>query len=112
MFHLASPAQKAPEIVALPPHEFPELKEANLLHLDARVGFDPPEKIRTAPGREPMSLGGIPQKADPVPHAGIINTKAGTVQKRRYRTERYTPVARLDGQGGYRVRPNFPANLA
>lgn len=84
MFHLPSPAQEAPEIVALAPHEFPKFQKADLLHLDASVGLDAPEKIRTAPGREAMSLGGVPEKADTVPHAGIINTKAGAVQKRQH----------------------------
>lgn len=88
VFHLAGPAQESPEVAAFSPHKFPELKEADLFHLDSGVGFDAPEKIGTAPGGEAMSLGGVPEKADAVPHAGIINTKAWAVQKRRYTNER------------------------
>jgi hypothetical protein len=94
MFHLASPAEETPEIVALPPHELPELQEADLLHLDAGIGLDTPEKIGAAPRSEAMSLGGVPEKADTVPHAGIINTKVRPVQKRQYRSERYGSLAR------------------
>ena len=88
MFHLAGPAQEAPEVAALAPHELPELEESDLLHFDAGVGLDAPEKIGAAPGGEAMSLGGIPEKADTVPHAGIIATKAFGVQKRGYTNER------------------------
>lgn len=95
VFHLAGPPQEAPEVAALTPHELPEFEESDLLHLDAGVSLDAPEKIGAAPGGEAMSLGGVPEKADTVPHAGIINTKAGTVQKRQYRSERYTPLVRM-----------------
>lgn len=88
VFHLAGPTQKAPEVVAFTPHELPEFEETDLLHLDAGVGLDAPEKIGTAPGGEAVPLGGVPEKADAVPHAGIINIKAWAVQKRRYRYER------------------------
>lgn len=71
----ASPSQEAPQIVALSPHEFPELHESNLLHLYPGVGLDAPEKIGAAPRGEMMAFGGVPDEADGVAHAVIITTK-------------------------------------
>jgi hypothetical protein len=111
VFHLAGPAKEAPEVMALTPHELPELEESDLLHLDASVGLDAPEEIGTAPGCETMSLGGVPEKAGAVPHAGIINTKAWAVQKRQYRNERHTPLARRTADTAV-PHSNCKANLA
>ena len=72
--HLVGPTQEAPEFVTLAPHEFPELQKADLLHLDAGVGFDSPEKVRASPRGKAMAAGSVPQKADLVPHAAIIPT--------------------------------------
>src|SRR6476660_3832397 len=80
-FHLAGPAQEAPEFVTLAPHEFPELHEADLLHLHAGVGLDAPKKIRAAPGSQTMATGGIPKEADLVAHAVIITTKGTKVHE-------------------------------
>ena len=82
-FHLASPAQKAPEVVALPPHKFPEFQKPDLLHLDAGIGLDAPEKIRASPGGEAVAFRGIPEEADSVPHGVMIPTKGWGVQKRK-----------------------------
>ncbi len=62
------PLQKSPEIPALPPHEFPKLEESDLLHLDSAVSFYAPEKIRAAPGGEPVSAGCVPDEAQHVAH--------------------------------------------
>jgi hypothetical protein len=72
-FHLAGPLQKAPQFVAFAPHELPEFQEADLLHLDARVGLDAPEKIWTPPRSQPVSFGGVPQKADLAAHGIMIS---------------------------------------
>jgi hypothetical protein len=61
--------------MALAPHELPEFKKPDLFHLDARVGFDPPEQIGTSPRGQPMPLGSVPQKADLVTHRGIISAE-------------------------------------
>lgn len=73
--HLARPPKESPQVLALAPHEFPEFQKANLLHLDAGIGFDPPEKIRTSPRSEAMAFRRIPQKANLVAHTGMIRTK-------------------------------------
>ena len=57
--HLSRPAEEAPEFVTLTPHEFPELQEADLRHLNAGVGFDAPEKIWATPGSKAMAAGGV-----------------------------------------------------
>ena len=69
MLHLARPFEKPPQISALVPEEFPELQEADLLHLDPAVGFNSPEQIRTAPWRQAMATGGVPHEAEHVAHA-------------------------------------------
>ena len=58
-------------MVALAPHEFPEFHEADLLHLDARVGLDAPQKVWAAPGSQVMAASGIPEKANLL-HGAII----------------------------------------
>src|SRR6266567_3442446 len=70
--HLSRPFQKAPEIAALAPHEFPKFQKADLRHLHAGIGFNAPEQIGTAPRGESMSPGGVPKKAKLVAHAAII----------------------------------------
>jgi len=71
---LASPSQEAPQIMALTPHKFPKFYESNLLHLDACVGLNPPEKIGAPPRSEAMALCGVPDKPDGVLHGDILNT--------------------------------------
>lgn len=73
-FDLAGPAQKSPEFAAFTPHELPKLQKTDLLHLDAGVSFDAPEKIWTAPGSQMVSACGIPEEADLVAHGPIITT--------------------------------------
>jgi len=63
-FHFARPAKKSPQVAALAPHKFPEFQKADLRHLDASVGFDPPQQVGTAPGRKAVSLGRVPEKAE------------------------------------------------
>lgn len=82
-FHLASPAQKAPEVMALPPHKFPEFQKTDLLHLDTGVGLDTPKKVGASPRRETVAFRGIPEEADSVPHGVMIPTKGWGVQKPR-----------------------------
>src|ERR1035437_3864423 len=66
--HLRGPLEEAPQAGSLGPQEFPEFQESNLGHLDAGVGLDAPEKIRTAPGGNPVATGGVPKKAQHRPH--------------------------------------------
>jgi len=58
-------------VVALAPHEFPKLYEADLFHLHARVGLDAPQKVRAAPRSQVMAASGVPEKADLL-HVAII----------------------------------------
>src|SRR5947207_13469629 len=74
--HFARPFQKAPEVSAFPPHEFPKFQETDLRHLHTGVGFDAPEQIGTSPRSQAMSLGGIPEKAELVAHAAIIPSRS------------------------------------
>lgn len=74
-FHLAGPLQKPPKFAAFAPHELPEFQESNLRHLHTRVSFDAPEQIGAAPRSKAMTFGGVPEEADLVAHASIINTK-------------------------------------
>ena len=67
--------------MALSPHKFPELQKPDLLHLDARVGLDPPKQIRTSPWSKAMAFGGVPHEADAVLHGQIITTKETKVHK-------------------------------
>src|SRR5271169_5947127 len=71
--HLACPFQKAPEMDALRPQEFPEFKETDLRHLDAGVGFDSPEQIGAAPGRDAMAASGSPEEAEHLKHWSQYN---------------------------------------
>src|ERR1700733_15487252 len=61
--HFRGPFEEAPEAHALPPDEFPELQESNLLHLHAAVGLDAPEQVRAAPRRKAVPAGGVPEKS-------------------------------------------------
>ena len=74
-FHLAGPAQEAPEFVAFASHKFPKFQEANLGHLDASVGLDAPQKIGTSPRGEVMTLGRVPEEAEFVEHLDNHNHK-------------------------------------
>src|SRR5579859_264503 len=71
--HLAGPSQKTPQFAALAPDELPKLHESNLFHLDAGVGLDPPEKIRTTPRGQTVPFCGIPEKPELLAHGIIIN---------------------------------------
>src|SRR5919197_1377386 len=68
LLHLPRPFQKSPEMVALPPAEIPELEESDLRHLDAGVGLDAPEKIRTSPRSQAMAFRGVPQETKNMAH--------------------------------------------
>ena len=68
VIHLRGPLQKAPQAGSLRPQEFPELEESDLGHFDAGESLDPPQKIRTAPWRNPVAAGGVPEKAQHRPH--------------------------------------------
>ena len=94
-FHLACPAQKAPEVVALPPHKLPEFQEPDLLHLDAGVGLDAPQEIGASPRGEAVAFRRVPEEADSIPHGAIIPTKGWVVQKRKIGV-----APRLDSRGG------------
>jgi len=91
--HFAGPSQEAPQVQALSPHKFPKFQEADLLHLDAGVGLDAPEQIGTAPGSEAVSFGGVPDKADRVPHGDMISTNTWDVHDPKDTTPR------LDNRG-------------
>ena len=54
---------------AFRPEKFPKLQKPDLRHLDARISFNPPEKIRAPPRRDPMPTRRIPQKSRHLPHA-------------------------------------------
>jgi len=75
--HRTRPLEKAPEVVALTPHEFPEFQEADLRHLHAGVGFDAPQQVGAAPGGQTMAFGGVPQEAETVAHAVHHTCKVG-----------------------------------
>jgi len=62
--HLACPFQKAPKVGAFVPDKFPKFQEADVFHLDAAVGFNPPQQIGTAPRREPVAARGIPPETN------------------------------------------------
>ncbi len=77
MLHFRRPFEKAPKVVALPPDKFKEFEQADLVHLHAGIGFDTPEKIGAAPGREMVSASGIPKKAEHVAHGSMIRVARG-----------------------------------
>ena len=58
--HLSGPLQKTPEVMPFAPGEFPEFQKPDLRHLDAGVGLNAPEQIRTAPRCEMVALCRIP----------------------------------------------------
>ena len=66
--HLARPLEKPPEIIALPPHEFPKLQETDLCHFHAAISLNAPQEIRAPPRRQAMAPGCIPQEAKCVAH--------------------------------------------
>ena len=73
-FHLTCPFEKAPEIAAFPPHEFPKLQEADLRHLYSTIGLDAPQEVRTSPRRQPVAFGRVPKKTDRVAHDDVTAT--------------------------------------
>jgi len=78
LLHLSRPLQKAPEILALVPQELPKFQKADLLHLHAAVGFNPPQQIRTPPWRQPVTPRSIPHESDDVAHSTLIITRTDT----------------------------------
>src|SRR5580692_5504904 len=74
--HLARPLEKAPQVTALAPHEFPKFQKADLRHLHAGIGLNAPQQIGAPPRRQPMALSGIPKKANLVAHAAIIPARS------------------------------------
>lgn len=69
--HFSGPLQKTPQVVAFPPEEIPKLKEVDLLHFDAAIGLNPPQKIGTAPGRDAVAAGGVPDEAEHGEHLSL-----------------------------------------
>jgi len=74
MLHFCRPLQETPEIMALSPGKLSKLEQANLVHLHARIGLDPPQKIRAVPGSEMMPAGGIPKEAEDVTHMRVAGS--------------------------------------
>lgn len=70
--HLPRPLQEPPETGPLRPQEFPEFQESDLRHLDAGVGFNPPEQEWAAPRSQPVATGGIPEEAQHRPHLALV----------------------------------------
>src|SRR5712692_10336530 len=67
--HFPCPLQKQPQMATLAPEEFPKLQKANLLHLHAAIGFNPPQQIRTPPWSQPVPAGRVPHISQHVEHA-------------------------------------------
>ena len=92
--HLARPLEKAPQVVPLAPHEFPELQKSDLRHLHASVCFDAPKKVGASPWGQAMAPGGVPQEAKLVAHTEtIITTKGTKVHVGKQRCSRWTAAA-------------------
>ena len=72
MLHLTRPPQKAPQIRAFPPGEFPEFEETNLGHFDARIRFNAPQQVRAAPRGEVVALGGVPEEPQDLTHSAAL----------------------------------------
>jgi len=89
-FHLCRPLHESPQVVAFSPHELPEFQEADLGHLHAAVGFNPPKQIGAAPRRETVSAGCIPEKTEDVAHihAMIIRKPAACTNNRALEAKR------------------------
>ncbi len=66
--HVRGPSEEADHFATLAPHDSPELEEADVLHLDAGIGLEPPLQIRATPRSEMVSAGGVPEKAKDVTH--------------------------------------------
>jgi len=77
MLHFRGPFQEPPKVVALPPEKFDEFEHADLVHFHAGIGFDPPQEIGAAPGREAMPASGIPEEPEHVTHHYIIEVASG-----------------------------------
>ena len=60
VFHLRCPLQEAQQLFSLAQQESPEFKKADLVHLEAAIGFHAPAQVGAAPGREAVSARGIP----------------------------------------------------
>src|SRR5262249_53742248 len=71
-FHLRRPLEEAPQILALPPSEFPEFQKSNLLHFHPTIRFDPPQQVRTAPRSQMMAASCVPKESKHVAHAIIL----------------------------------------
>jgi hypothetical protein len=70
--HGRGPLKEANHLAAFAPHDSPELEEADVLHLDARVGFKSPLEVRTTPRSEVVTAGGVPQEADDLEHISSL----------------------------------------
>jgi len=68
-FHLAGPLQKPAQFLPLAPHKPEKFQESDTLHLDPRVGFDPPTQIGAAPGRQTVAAIRVPDKTQDVTHS-------------------------------------------
>jgi hypothetical protein len=73
--HFRCPLEEAPEADALDPQEFPEFQKPDLSHLDAGKGFDAPKQIRAAPGRDAVTAGGVPKKAEHGAHGSEYSVR-------------------------------------
>lgn len=72
VLHFTRPHEEAPQVAALAPEKFPELQESDLLHLQAAIGLNAPQQIRTPPRRQPMSACRVPRKAQYGEHKKMI----------------------------------------
>jgi len=64
MRHAPRPAHKSEQIAAARPHKAPEFGEGDALGLQAPIGFDPPQNVWRAPGRQPVSASRAPEVAE------------------------------------------------
>ena len=74
--HFRGPFQKAPQILALPPGELPELQESDLLHLHPTISFDSPQQVRAAPRSKVVAAGRVPQESEHVAHGDILTDRS------------------------------------
>jgi len=64
--------------MALSPYKFRKLKQADLVHLHARISLDAPQQIGAVPGREMMPAGSIPEKPKHVAHGEMIRERVAS----------------------------------
>ena len=68
ILHIGGPLEKMPELLALTEHESPELQKADFVHLQPGVGLHTPAEIGTAPRRQPVTAGCVPEKSEELAH--------------------------------------------